>query len=84
MLFDGLNFSNNLVVGLSREFINSSIVETIGNTLVADNFVTIAIDVPKKDLTNFLLAIPFAADSIHMKCLTRTCNDVTWITNETV
>jgi hypothetical protein len=43
--------------------------------------VTIATDIPKQDLTNFLLAIQLVADSTHMKGLTRTGNDVTWITN---
>jgi hypothetical protein len=34
--------------------------------------------------TNFLLNIPFAVDFTHMEGLTRTWNDVTWISDEQV
>jgi hypothetical protein len=47
---------------------------------VTNGLVTTATDIPKQDLTNFS-AIPFAADSTHMKGLISTGNDGTWITN---
>jgi hypothetical protein len=30
------------------------------------------------DITNFLLGIPFVADSCHMESLTRTNTDINW------
>ncbi len=69
------------MVELPPEFINSFKAETIVTTPLVNHVATVTADVSKQDLTNFLLAIPFAADSIHMEWLTRTGNDTTWITN---
>jgi hypothetical protein len=41
-------------------------------------------DMKSVDPTNFLLDIPFAPDNIHMEGLTRTGNDVTWITDDQI
>jgi hypothetical protein len=81
MLFDALNFSNNSMVGLPREFINSYKAETVVTAHIANDLAITATDFPKQDLTNFLLAIRFAVDSTHMDDLVRTGNDVTPITN---
>jgi hypothetical protein len=64
-----------------REYINSCKAETVVTVPVANGIATTVIDIPKQDLTNFLLAIHFAADSTHMESLTRIRNDVTWIIN---
>jgi hypothetical protein len=81
MLLDKLNFSNTAMMVLPREFINSCKVETIITAPVVNGIATTATDILKQDLTNFLLTIQLAADSTHMDDLTRTDNDVTWITN---
>jgi hypothetical protein len=70
------------MVGLSREFINSWKAKTIVSSPVANGLVTTTNDLLKRDLMNFLLAIMFAVDSIHMEDVTRTGNDVTRITME--
>jgi hypothetical protein len=81
MILDTLNFSNNLIIGLPREFINSCKAEIIVITPFTSGLVTTATEIPKQDLTNCLLTIRFAADSTHMESLTRTGNDAIWITN---
>jgi hypothetical protein len=81
MLLDALNFSSNSMIWLPLEFINSCKTETIVNDLVANDLITTVTDISKQDCINFLLAIPFAADSTHMEGLTRTGNDVAQITN---
>jgi hypothetical protein len=80
ILMDALNFSNNSLVGLPREFNNCGKTETVVTTPAA-NCTTNATGIPKQDLTNFLFAIPFAANSTRREGVTRTENDVTWITN---
>jgi hypothetical protein len=77
MLLDALIFSNNSMVELPREFINSCKDKTIANAPVANDLVTIVTDISKQDVTNFFLVIPFAAESPAMKGLSRTGNDVT-------
>jgi hypothetical protein len=57
MLLDALNFGNNSIVGLPREFINRYKAEAVVTVPVANGLVTTAADIPKQDLTNFLLAI---------------------------
>jgi hypothetical protein len=81
MMMDAITFSNNAMVRFPREFINSCKAEIIVTAPVANGIATTATDIPKQYLPDFLLAIPFAADSTHMEGLTRTGNDVTWITN---
>jgi hypothetical protein len=49
---------------------------TIAYSVVANDLVITATDIPRQDLTNFLLAIPFTADSTHMEDRTRTGNNV--------
>jgi hypothetical protein len=73
---DAMNFSNNAMVGLPREFINSCKAENIVIASVANGIVSVATDIPKQDLTNFLLTIPFAADFAHIKSPIRTGNDL--------
>jgi hypothetical protein len=84
ILWNILNFSKNPIGGLPREFINVCKVETIVSTLVANGLHIAATDLLKQDLINFLFAIPFAVDTIHMENLTRIRNDVTWIMNRAV
>jgi hypothetical protein len=72
MLLDALYFSKNSLVGLPREFINISKTETVVIASIANGLATTATDLLKQDLTNFLLAIPFEADSTHMESVTRT------------
>jgi hypothetical protein len=66
---------------LPSEFINSWKDETVVTAPVINGTATTATDIPRQNLTYFLLAIPLAADSIHMEGLTRTGNNVTWRVN---
>ncbi len=79
MLFDALNFSNNSMIELLREFINSCQAETIVTPPVINGLVTT--DLLKHDPINFLLAIPFTIDSTRMEGIRRTGKDVACITN---
>jgi hypothetical protein len=83
MLIEVLNFSNNAMVGLPRELINSSKAETVVTAPVTNGIATTATDIPKQGLTNFLLAIMFVADSTRIEGFTSTGNDVTSRTNGT-
>jgi hypothetical protein len=53
MLLDKLNFSNNSMVGLPQEFINSCKAKTIVTASVANDLATTATDITSHDLTNF-------------------------------
>jgi hypothetical protein len=77
ILLDAMNFSNNSMVGLPREFINSCKGETIVTAPISNGLAITAADILKQDLTNFLLAIPFAADSTHTEDKTCTDSDAT-------
>jgi hypothetical protein len=81
MLFDPLNFSNNSLIGFPLEYINSCKAETVAAVPVANGLGNTAADLLKQCFINFLLAIHFAADSIGMKGISRTSNDVNWIAN---
>jgi hypothetical protein len=67
ILMDALSLRSKALVELSCEFIKSCKTETIVTTLVANGTVTIATYIPKQDITNFLLVIPFAANSSLME-----------------
>jgi hypothetical protein len=69
------------MVGLPREFITSCNAENSVATHVTYGTSITATDITNQDLANFLLAIPFAADSTDMEGPTRTGNDITSITN---
>jgi hypothetical protein len=81
MLLDTLNIFNNFIIGLSHEIINRCNAETVVTAPVANGIATPAPDIPEQDLTNYLFAIPFEVDSIHMEGFTRSGNEVTWIKN---
>jgi tryptophan synthase alpha subunit len=84
MLIDALNFSNNVRVELSDEFIDSC-RHTVGTTVIAPNLSMVWNENMKQiETTNFLLNIPFAPDNTNMEWLTRIGNDITWITDEQV
>jgi hypothetical protein len=55
MLLDALNFSNNSIVGLPREFINSCKIETIITGPAANGLITIVNDIPSKTSQTFHL-----------------------------
>jgi hypothetical protein len=84
MLMDLLKFSNNAMIELPREFIKGCKVESFVTPPVAYDIATTYCHIPKQDLTTFLLAIHFAADSTNMEGLTRTRNDFPWKHNEIV
>jgi hypothetical protein len=83
MLLDVLNLNNSLV-SLSHEYYCSCFPADTFNT-----YVTIAGGgAPRMDhnffaadTSNFLLGIPFAADSSHMEGLARTSTDINWSTH---
>jgi hypothetical protein len=81
MLLDALNFNNNMIAGLPSEYLNSCRPMTIiTNNVVAANTAMVKNQtILNIDTTNFLLGIPFAADSSHMEGLSRTGNDINWI-----
>jgi hypothetical protein len=81
MLLDARNFSNNSLVGLPREFINSCKAETVVTATTANDLATTEIYLLKQDLTNFLFTILFEVDSTHMEGSTKTGNNVTWTIN---
>jgi hypothetical protein len=47
MLLDAFNLSNNSMIGLPREFINSCKAKTIVNTPVTNGFITSTTYIPK-------------------------------------
>jgi hypothetical protein len=67
MFLDALNFSNNSLVRLPDEFINSYKGETIVTAPIAKGLANTSTDLRKQNLTNFLLVIQFAVDSTHME-----------------
>jgi hypothetical protein len=83
MLFDALNLNNNSFMALSHEYYHSCFplytfhtyqgIAGCGanrkdcNLFAADN-------------SNFLLGIPFAANSSHMEGIVRTSTDINWTT----
>jgi hypothetical protein len=71
MLLDALNISNNSLVELPREIINSCKAETVVTASVANGFTTTVANHLKQDTRNFLLAILFAADVIRTEGLTK-------------
>jgi hypothetical protein len=81
MLLDALNLNNNSLAGLSADYYRSC-------RHVIDNFTFVGIandGVPSIDqnifsnnITNFLLGIPFAADSSHMEGLAKISTDINW------
>jgi hypothetical protein len=80
MLLDALNFNNNPIVGLPGEYLIScrplkdfTVIQNNGGVS------TYTQDLMSFDTSNFLLGIPFAADSSHMEGLSRTGNDINWI-----
>jgi hypothetical protein len=75
MLLDALNLNNNSLVGLSSDYYRSCRHVIDYYTFVGfANGGTLTIDqnIFSNDITNFLLGIPFAADSSHMEGLLRT------------
>jgi hypothetical protein len=62
-----MNFSNNSLVRLTSEFINICKAETISTVPVPYGLVTSATYVPKQELADFLLTIPFAPYYAHME-----------------
>jgi hypothetical protein len=81
MLLDALNFNNNMIAGLSTEYLNSCRPKTtLTNKAAAANLAMVENStIMNVNTTNFLLGIPFAADSSHMEGLSRTGNDINWI-----
>jgi hypothetical protein len=85
MLLDALNLNNNSLVSLSHEYYRScfpvfnfysyAAMGGVGGLPVAD------CDIFAADTANFLLGIPFAADSSHMEWLARTSTDINWSTS---
>jgi hypothetical protein len=82
MLLDALNLNNNSLVGLPADYFYScfstsqTYITAAGNTAIIPQE-----DLLATDTTNFLLGIPFAADSSHMEGFARTGNDVNWATS---
>jgi hypothetical protein len=79
MLLDALNFNNNPLVGLPTEYLISCTPSLKYVTVANNGGMTYCSDMNYADTTNFLLGIPFAADSSHMEGLSRTGNDINWI-----
>jgi hypothetical protein len=81
MLLDNLNLNNNSLVSLPSEHFRSCLPSLTdysfgggsGNEIAAHDIFT-------SDTSNFLLGIPFAADSSHMEGLARTSTDINWTT----
>jgi hypothetical protein len=85
LLLDALNLNNNSLVSLPHEYFRScfSMTETNSYAVMGGSG-----GAPRKDhdifaddTSNFLLGIPFAADSSPMEGLARTSTDMNWTTD---
>jgi hypothetical protein len=85
MLLDTLNLNNNSLVSLSYEYFRSCFPVSTNYTYGAGGGSEIAAhDIFEADTSNFLLGIPFAADSSHMEGLARTSTDINWSIQGTI
>jgi hypothetical protein len=79
MLLDTLNLNNNSLTSLSSEYFRSCFPALSDYTYAAGGGNEVAAhDIFAADTYNFLLGIPFAADSSHMEGLARTSTDINW------
>jgi hypothetical protein len=86
MLLDPLNLNNNSLASLSHEYFRSCFPifdyysydagAGLNGAPIKDH------DIFAADTSNFLLGIPFAADSSHMEGLARTSTDINWTTQD--
>jgi hypothetical protein len=85
MLLDALNLNKNSLVSLSHEYYRSCFPMSETNSFAAmggaGGIPTQDHDLYAADPSNFLLGIPFAADSSHMGGLARTSTDINWTTH---
>jgi hypothetical protein len=81
MLLDALNFNNNMIAGLSSKNLNSCrpLTTQVNNIIAANTAMVENSIIMSVDITNFLIGIPFAADSSHMEGLFRIGNDINCI-----
>jgi hypothetical protein len=85
MLLDTLNLNNNSLTSLSLEYFRSCFPVLTDYTFGGAGGNEIAAnDIFQSDTSNFLLGIPFAADSSHMEGLARTSTDINWTIQGTV
>jgi hypothetical protein len=70
-----------MIAGLPAEYLNSCRpITTINTNIVAANTAMVENQtILNVNTTNFLLGIPFTADSSHIERLSRTGNDINWI-----
>jgi hypothetical protein len=83
MLLDALNLNNNSLVSLSHEYYRSCFPAYKFQTyqgIAGGGFPRTDYNLFSADTSNFLLGIPFAADSSHMEGLARTSTDINWTT----
>jgi hypothetical protein len=84
MLLNTLNLNNNSLVGLPLDYYKRCfpVAETYTYVSIANGGVpTMDSNLIDNDITNYLLRIPFAADSSHMEGLVRTGSDINWATS---
>jgi hypothetical protein len=81
MLLDALNLNNNSLVSLSHEYYRSCFPGFPFYTyqgLAGDGFPRKDHNLFAADTSNFLLGIPFVADSSHMEGFARISTDINW------
>jgi hypothetical protein len=86
MLLDPLNLNNNSLVSLPHEYYRGCFPAYKFQTyqgIAGGGFLRTDYNLFSADTSNFLLGIPYAADSSHMEGLARTSTDINWTTHET-
>jgi hypothetical protein len=86
MLLDALNLNNNSFVSLSSEYYRSffpvfDFHTFVGGLVALTNAPNADHNLFAVDTSNFLLGIPFAADSSHREGFARTSTDMNWTTH---
>jgi hypothetical protein len=84
MLLDALNLNNNSIVALSHDYYRSCFPAYTFQRyqgIAGGGFHRTDYNLFSADTSNFLLGIPFAADSSHMEGLARKSFDINWTTH---